>query len=361
VFSFPWRIRVALAKDGALLSRVLRVCMNKVFAHQRAQAKAAGVANPRTMGISFVQRFGSLLQLNPHAHNVVPDGVFIDGEDGRLTLWALPAPTDLDVQSVAMRVVKGVLKLLANAGPDDTHDDNDRAADAALLEAAQSPLGRTEPVPVGLPKRRTAQIQTELGMFSVHADTAVAADNRAGLERLLRYAARPALAAKRLSRRPSGKVCYRLRRPYYTGQTEVVFEPVAFLRRLAALVPPARQNQVRYFGLLASQANDHHRLLDLAPRSVAHDLDHDVADPHADADPAAAPARGYRMRWAALLARVFGHQVLICPHCQGPRTILAAVTEPEPIRAILTHLGLATDVPTLADARAPPQHELLDD
>jgi hypothetical protein len=293
----------------------------------------------------------------------VPDGVFIDGEDGRLTLWALPAPTDLDVQSVAMRVVKGVLKLLANAGPDDTHDDDDRAADAALLEAAQSPLGRTEPVPVGLPKRRTAQIQTELGMFSVHADTAVAADNRAGLERLLRYAARPALAAKRLSRRPSGKVCYRLRRPYYTGQTEVVFEPVAFLRRLAALVPPARQNQVRYFGLLASQANDHHRLLDLAPRSVAHDhdLDHDVADPHADADPAAAPARGYRMRWAALLARVFGHQVLVCPHCQGPRTILAAVTEPEPIRAILTHLGLATDVPTLADARAPPQHELLDD
>jgi hypothetical protein len=77
VFSFPWRMRVALAKDGALLSRVLRVCMNKVFAHQRAKAKAAGIADGRTLGVSFVQRFGSLLQLNPHAHNVVPDGVFI--------------------------------------------------------------------------------------------------------------------------------------------------------------------------------------------------------------------------------------------------------------------------------------------
>ena len=238
VFSFPWRIRVALAKDGALLSRVLRVCMNKVFAYQRAKAKAAVFAKPRTLGISFVQRFGSLLQLNPHAHNVVPDGVFVDGEDGELTLWALPAPTDLDVQSVAMRVVKGVLKLFGNAVPDDAHDDEERAADATLVEAAQSPLGWAEPAPVGLPKRRTAQIQTELGMFSVHADTAVAADNRAGLERLLRHASRPAFAPARLSRRPSGKLCYRLRKPYHTGQTEVVFEPVAFLRRLAALVPP---------------------------------------------------------------------------------------------------------------------------
>jgi hypothetical protein len=158
-------------------------------------------------------------------------------------------------------------------------------------------------------------------------------------ERLLGYGSRRAFAPARLSRRPSGTVCYRLRKPHHTGQTEVVFEPVAFLRRLAALVPPARQNQVRYFGLLASRANDHHRLVDLAPRSVG------VADPVADADPAATPPRGYRTRWAALLARVFGHQALVCPQCQGSRTILAAITEPEPICTILTHLGLPTDVP----------------
>ena len=53
----------------------------------------------------------------------------------------------------------------------------------------------------------------------------------------------PAFAHKRLSLTPSGKVSYRLRKPYYTGQTEVVLEPVAFLRRLAALVPPRGQHQ----------------------------------------------------------------------------------------------------------------------
>ena len=54
----------------------------------------------------------------------------------------------------------------------------------------------------------------------------------------------------------AGRVHYRLRRPYYTGQTELVLEPVDFLRKLAALVPPPRQNQVRFYGLLAPQRAD---------------------------------------------------------------------------------------------------------
>lgn len=102
------------------------------------------------------------------------------------------------------------------------------------------------------------------------------ASDRAGLERLLRYAGRPALSQRRLSRTATGQVRYRLRKPYYTGQTEVVLEPEAFVRRLAALVPPARQNQVRYYGLLASQARDRERLAHLGLPTEA---------------PSAAPAR----------------------------------------------------------------------
>ena len=53
-------------------------------------------------------------------------------------------------------VVKGVLRVLESAAHDDARDDDARADDAALIEAAQSPLGRSEPVSVGSPKRRTA-------------------------------------------------------------------------------------------------------------------------------------------------------------------------------------------------------------
>ena len=62
-----------------------------------------------------------------------------------------------------------------------------------------------------------------------------------------------------------------------------------------------------------------------------------------------------RQRWATLLKRVFQTDALVCPTCQGPRRILAAITEHEPIHKILTCLGLSTDVPVVAKARPPPR------
>ncbi len=73
------------------------------------------------------------------------------------------------------------------------------------------------------------------------------------------------------------------------------------------------------------------------------------------AEPRSCPA--YRMRWARLLARVFGHQILLCPSCGHTRTIVAAITERDVAAKLLVHLGLPTDVPVLAQARAPPQAE----
>jgi hypothetical protein len=52
---------------------------------------------------------------------------------------------------------------------------------------------------------------------------------------------------------------------------------------------------------------------------------------------------------------VFHTDALVCPTCQGPRRILAAITEPAPIHQILSCLGLSTDVPVVAKARPPPQ------
>jgi hypothetical protein len=147
------------------------------------------------------------------------------------------------------------------------------------------------------------------------------------------------------------------------------------LRRLAALVPPARQNQVRYFGLLASQSAGHHRLPALVPPSEAQE-----PEPGADTEsqPAAISAIGadtdtepnraaieqrtvYRKSWAALLSRVFFHDVLTCNHCGGERKIISAVTAPEIAAKILAHLDLPTDLPQLAPARAPPQPDIFPD
>jgi hypothetical protein len=219
VFSFPRRLRVALASNGALWSEVLRACVRKVFVHQRAKARALGIEAAKTLATCFLQRFGSLLQLNPHGHAVVPDAVWFDGPDGALAQRELPAPTDDEVEAVGIAIVKAVLRIVARAADRAALElDDEPAMIHALAEAASiattPPRPRHDDARAGTQhKRRAALIQTELGVFSIHAGTSVAAGDRAGLERLLRYGGRPPLSHKRLSLTAAGKVGYRLRKP----------------------------------------------------------------------------------------------------------------------------------------------------
>jgi len=84
------------------------------------------------------------------------------------------------------------------------------------------------------------------GGFSLHAGVAVRANDRGTLERLCRYSTRPALATGRLALTPQGRVRYTLKTPYRDGTTHVVFEPLDFMARLAALVPKPRVHLTTY-------------------------------------------------------------------------------------------------------------------
>jgi hypothetical protein len=55
----------------------------------------------------------------------------------------------------------------------------------------------------------------------------------------------------RLSLTSTGKVVYTLKTPYRDGMTELAFDPVDFIARLAALVPKPRVNLTRFHGVLA--------------------------------------------------------------------------------------------------------------
>jgi hypothetical protein len=75
---------------------------------------------------------------------------------------------------------------------------------------------------------------------------ATKAHERDKLERLCRYIARPAVSEKRLSLTAQGKVRYELKTPYRDGTTHVIFEPLDFIAKLAALVPKPRVNLTRF-------------------------------------------------------------------------------------------------------------------
>jgi hypothetical protein len=93
-----------------------------------------------------------------------------------------------------------------------------------------------------------------LPVFNLHGNVAIGQRDRERLERLLRYAARPAISLERVSRLPDGRLAYRLKRLWSDGSTDVVYEPQDFMAKLAALVPATRVHLTRYHGILAPAA-----------------------------------------------------------------------------------------------------------
>jgi hypothetical protein len=61
-----------------------------------------------------------------------------------------------------------------------------------------------------------------------------------------------------------------------------------------------------------------------------------------------------RIAWAKLMARVGEEFPLECPGCGGDIRLIAFITEPGPIRKVLTHLGEPLEPPPVSPARGPP-------
>jgi hypothetical protein len=205
------------------------------------------------------------------------------------------------------------------------------------------------------------------------------------LEHLLRYRARPPFALERLSvirgpDRQITRVRYVLPRHKAAngvgpgrgckstrpgGSRVVDLTPFVFLDRLADLVPPPRKHRHRYHGVFAPK----HRLRKAVTARAIGNIgqrrdaatDGHGGDGHAtegccDANPSHKP-RSHdtpRIAWARLMARMGEEFPLQCPNCGGDIRVIAFITEPGPIRKILTHLGEPLEPPPLAPARGPP-------
>ncbi len=120
---------------------------------------------------------------------------------------------------------------------------------------------RLQTIPAWEEDERFAQVAKVAG-FSLHAGVAAQAGERQKPERLCRYISRPAVSEKRLSLTPSGDIRYHLKTPYNGGPTHVIFEPLDFIAKLAALVAKPRVNLTRFHGVFAP--NSKHRL-DVTP------------------------------------------------------------------------------------------------
>jgi hypothetical protein len=196
--------------------------------------------------------------------------------------------------------------------------------------------------------------------FSVHANVFIEARDRDRLERLCRYAARPAVSTERLAELPDGRLLYRLKRPWRDGTTAVIFERQDFIAKLAVLVPAPRVHLTRYHGvvgpcaawrpLVIPTAEDNKTMNppSLDPKSPGPSVGNN--DEISTPPPSAAKRHPRNYAWAELMKRVFLVDVLQCEICGGSMKMIAAIHPPNTTQKILDCLGLPTRPPPLAAA-----------
>lgn len=354
VLSLPIQIRYRLAYDGNLLSDVLSVFLRAVRGWYRKKGKAVGIKESVGGSVTFSQRFGSALNLNPHFHALLLDGVF----NARTNVFH-PAPElqDEDVKEIVELTAKRVIALLKRRGvlDDDMYDDfacnqpvlaGMTAASVMGLVSTGDRAGRrvrrilTDPADAV----KTGPLCFASSGFSLHAATRIDGGDKDGLERLCKYVSRPPLAHGSLQQLSQDEYSFKLKTPWSDGTTHLVLSGLELIEKLAALVPPPRKNLVRYHGCLAPHAKIRDKVVPKKPD-----------------DDELRKTRGSsknRLLWAALLARTFGLNLEICPNCHGRMRIVAAITDPASIKRYLEGVGLPSQIPEVKPARPPPQLEL---
>ncbi len=275
--SVPFALRFLLVKEPKLLRKVERRLVEAIFRWQRQRAKELGATSKRVGGaVCFTQLFGSALQLQPHVHGRVAEGVWNDG-----VFMELPPPSPEEVEGVLERAVAQLLPDFVSRGvawPEDEYE-------ALHAKSAQLRL----PLDDAAAPARRGRLALMMG-FSLHANTGVSANDRQGLLRLVRYGARGPVAESRLSRRDDGRYSYETKR----GVT-LVLTAEQLVKRLIALIVPKALHLTNFHGAFA-------------PAAVARSM---VAPPRsAPSSSRSAPAQQKgskrpRIDWATLLHRTF--------------------------------------------------------
>jgi hypothetical protein len=128
VLTMPHRIRYLIAFDRALCSEVRRIFIRAVQSHLRLKARRRGIRKGQTGAVVFLQRFGGSVNLNPHFHALVLDGVYAASPiDDTPEFHPLTDLDDDEVHDLTWKIRGKVLRMLMKKGilSEDTFPEED--------------------------------------------------------------------------------------------------------------------------------------------------------------------------------------------------------------------------------------------
>jgi len=239
VLTLPGELARVVAFDADLATAVFGVFADELARWQRDRANGLGIADPQTGSLLEIQRFADGARLYPHAHAVVPDGVFVASSDGESARFIRQdPPSDEDVAHVVSRVEQRLTRVLARwrarRQPDSAHDSEDTDILPACAEVPPTEFVRLSSQKGSQDRRPSLKkplCARSPGGLELHAEVAIASHDRKGLERLCRYLSRPPIPQERLERRRDGKYVLSLKRTWKGGIKAVVFEPLDLIPR----------------------------------------------------------------------------------------------------------------------------------
>jgi len=357
VLSFPIPLRYWLHSNRLLYAKVHSIVIREIHRCIIGRAQREGIKDPTPGSISFTQRWGSALNLNPHMHVLCPDGVYTRVQ-GRALFRQADAITDDEVASLVETIAHRVMRHLQNEGylsregdvvtsplADDLFRDYDAIAQATSSSIAGkiafgpnagkyvtrigSGFGYGEEIPL-IKGKRCASVNG----FSLHANTAINSLQRDRLSQLIEYVARGPLSNERLQIREDGNVMLQLKSKWADGTSHLLFTPSEFIEKLAALIPPPRSHLVRWAGVFAPNS-PYRKEITLRPAAKK---GFDFTETEGGAG-----IRRKNYTWSKMLARVFKIEVLRCDACGGHLRPVCAVTEPDSIRRYLRHMNIDYD------------------
>lgn len=365
VISFPYKLRFLMAYNQNLTNQILSIFIQTLNSYQKKKAKRYGIKNAKLGSVTFIQRFGSALNLNVHFHSLFADGVFYKLEE-EYKFFQLHPPTKEELFLLVTKIHSKVGKLIENLGIDE-NEQNQSEFDESLLgdvfkisigqkagfgERAGNALRRYGIHKIEVDHEDNDPYSANVEGFSLNSRVLIAKNDRKKLEKLIRYMARGPVATERLMESFPNSLVYKLKTPWRDGTREVGFSHLDFIARLVALIPPAKFNMVRYFGVFAPNFKDRKNIV---PKSKPDKLSREEVVVTSDLL-LAKKIKRERMRWSEMLKRVFKIDVTVCPKCQGRLEQIAVIKDKVVIKAILKSLNeVSVFLPMEAvDWRGPP-------
>jgi hypothetical protein len=310
ILTIPTRLRKNFVWHRECLNDLSRIAWKTLKEFFQTTLKTDGTPG----AVQSIETGGQYLDVNPHVHVLVTDGVF--SEEGEF--YAMPhygAKAKLYMKTLWEKkiceycVMKGfVTKYFVNK----------------LLW-----------------QRHTG--------FSVYAETKIdykrdSIESEKAIRHIIRYIAKPPIAESRLTY-SNGKVLYKGN--FHKGKMKnfETYEPDVFLAAFTNHIPKYRQKlmMMNYYGMFSNRTRGYNK---------AHgnniDKEYPVAYPEITVE-----QRAFRRSWAILIKKVWEVDPLQCRNCGTEMKIMSVVTDSLDKERILREMGLWSNV---KEIRGPPEN-----